>query len=296
MTLALSTIVKKVYWNLSVDEDSKTYDKAITVVPKINSVYKQICRGEYRSVLQDVSIKWSDLRFLRRKTFFEWYETVYLTAEASPGDTTVQVTSSDNLPASGHIMINWSIAFYSARWGNQIAGVVGLLGRHDIGAAVHIVHRVPTDARKSFEVFSVDVDGVLRETEYIDYRYQAGRRNYYTIIGDDTASEQYVFLNYHCNIGSYWLYYIQDVPDLVLDTDVSLLPSAEFDEDMLSLIVSGELLRETEAQDTAQTQLQLWYTKLIDFYNNYRIQNKDFKQTLKRKRPNNRFYFTRTGY
>jgi hypothetical protein len=92
---------------------------------------------------------------------------------------------------------------------------------------------------------------------------------------------------------NYRLYYIKDVDRLFGDTNTTVFPEEEFDHDMLSMIVSGELLRETEKSETAKMQLTEGYAKLIDFYNAYRVQNKDFKQTLKRRRRTPSFYYTR---
>ena len=72
-------IIKKVYYLLAVDEDSTTYDKATKVKPKVNSVIKDICKGRYKSVLDNTIIKGGDLPFLQKQAWFETNRATALT-------------------------------------------------------------------------------------------------------------------------------------------------------------------------------------------------------------------------
>ena len=119
-----------------------------------------------------------------------------------------------------------------------------------------VVHQVPSDAQKSFELFRVGRDGKLEEMEYIDYKYQNQQSNYYTILGNDTSNEQFVLLCFPRSDSDYRLYYHKKVADLMNDTDTSVFPDDE-DLEVMAVIVAGELLLETEKNEHAQTLLNL---------------------------------------
>lgn len=292
MANTLSTIVERVYWNLSVDDDSKTYDKNIRVIPKINHVYKQILKGEYRDILNDRTIKGWDLRFLRGKQWIHDYPRKATTQEVSDNDPTIMLTDTNDIPAQGYGLINGCVFRYSGISSNQLMNVTGIMGTHRRWSCIHIVHKIPDEARKSFELFRVGRWGKLEEMEYIDYKFQDKFSNYYTIIGNDTSNEQFVELCFPCTDEDYWLYYHKKVVDLINDTDTTAFPDDE-DLEVMAVIVAGELLLETEKSEHAQTLLNLGYGKLIDFYNNRAEQNRDFKETVKRKKRTPKFYFAR---
>ena len=292
MANTLSSIVERVYWNLSVDEDSKTYDKNIRVIPKINHVYKQILKGEYRDILNDRTIKGGDLRFLRGKMRLHDYPSKTTIQQHTDNAPTINLTDTLERPAQGHAIINGCVFRYFWSNAKQLQSVTWIMWTHRQGACVSVVHQVPTDARKSFELFRVGRDGKLEEMEYIDYKYQDQQSNYYTILGNDTSNEQFVLLCFPRSDSDYRLYYHKKVQDLVNINDMSVFPDDE-DMEVMAVIVAGELLLETEKSEHAQTLLNLWYGKLIDFYNNRAEQNRDFRETVKRRKRNKRFYYAR---
>lgn len=50
MSNTLAEIIEQTYYFLSEQSDSTTYDKDLYVVPKINAVIKQICKGWYKDI------------------------------------------------------------------------------------------------------------------------------------------------------------------------------------------------------------------------------------------------------
>ena len=62
----LSEINNEVYNLLNEPTDSITYDRVNRVLPKINEVIKQVCRGSYADITQPIIYKWWDLLFLRK--------------------------------------------------------------------------------------------------------------------------------------------------------------------------------------------------------------------------------------
>jgi hypothetical protein len=66
----LAQIKDEVYYLLNQRQNSQVYDYATRVLPKINRVQTQICKGLYVDVLTRQRYKSGDLRFLRKRMFF----------------------------------------------------------------------------------------------------------------------------------------------------------------------------------------------------------------------------------
>jgi hypothetical protein len=91
MSNTLDEIIGRTYTHLSVDADSETYKKETIVIPKINAVISQICRREYKNLLNNTMISGGDLRFLRKQIFIPRYDKKVIVEGADVGAVTLKL-------------------------------------------------------------------------------------------------------------------------------------------------------------------------------------------------------------
>ena len=299
MANTLSEIVARVYHHLGVDDDSTTYTKSIRVVPKINDVVAQICRREYKNLLKQNMIKGGDLRFLRKQSFIQRYDSKPLLANVAPGQTTLTAPANIPRPSNWYLYLNGEVLQYWPISGNTIFLSTPTQQKAEKTDRIYVVYKIPAEADDTFELYRIIDDGRLIDTHYADFRYPADADEYWTIVWDLNTSENYVRLNFHNSERkhNFWLFYYKKSTKMVNDSDYCILPDDYWTE-LVAHLAAWELLYETEQNKASEAFLNQWYWALQEFYNKFSTFNKDFRKAIQRKRrtpqfvfSNNRFYW-----
>lgn len=286
----LTQIDTKVVKNLAVSSDSTTYSSAVRYA-KINNVIKRVCDGRVVDILAYASgvkktISWGDLRFLRKRTEIRDVAPITITdTEITSATTTINTSSTTDFPTAWSGYIGWSVFARTGKTASTLTWVTGIEWKHKKWAKIMIANKLPTDCAKPVELFYVGENGELAPTDYIDYKSQDYvENNYRTVIGDSTASSQYALLYFQEQSRQYWLYYFATPTTLSSWSHTTEIPD-DYGEQLIALLVSWELLRETEKRDQGRNQLVLAYAMLEEFYDKFIEQKKAFRKKL-RTRPN----------
>jgi hypothetical protein len=279
-------IIKKVYYLLAVDEDSTTYDKATKVKPKINSIIKDICKGRYKSVLDNTIIKGGDLPFLQKQAWFETKRSTALTNGAIVWANTLDALTV-NLTPSGYLLIGGDVVNYTSTTSNVIGWVTWLSSNVSRWDIIEQIRPVPPDADRSFQLFEIGRYGETCPVPYNEsLHWLAGTPNrawdgspqWWATINDGDGN-MFILIRSGKN-AKYQLWYYKKVSDLVNDADICKLPDDSGIE-FVAEIVAGELLRETEEDPHGSKLLKLWYNKLHMFYQDNLDFNKKYRNKVK---------------
>lgn len=293
----LTEIDTRLISNLAVSSDSTTYSQSRRRA-KINSVIKRICDGTIVDILEqekwnDKMIKWWDLRFLRKRQQIISYEPVTITDdEINSSTTTINTSSTANIPTAGNWYVWWSVFAYTGKTSTSLTWVTWLEGTHYLWDNIYIVTKLPTTCAKAFDLFRVQSDGSLVPTDYIDYKSQDYSESYRTTIWDSSATDQYVWMNFSDRSGTYRLYYFAKPTTLSSGSNTTEIPD-DYWVELIALIASGELSRETEKRDQGKKQLVLWYAMLLEFYDKFIEQKKSFRKTVRQLPPKHGFVYQR---
>lgn len=280
----LQEIDDRVVLNLWVDSDSNTYAKTSRRIPKINQVIRRICKGRYKNILTEQMMVSGDMNFLRAKQFIEDYKPIQTTEEVTAWMTEIDVTSTAHLPSSWSANIGWSVFAYTWKTASSLTGVTWVVGTHKKGIEVRIVHELPSDCVKPFNLFHInETTGKTLPKEYLDYKFQDNLKNYWTVVGDSSDNKQYLDLFFTDEWERYWHYYYKNPTTLSADGDTTEIPG-EYWVELVALLASGELLRETEQRDQGKNQLVLAYSMLLEFFDEYISNAKQYrKKTIRKK-------------
>lgn len=283
----------RVIQNMWIDSDSTTYSKENRRVPKINSVISRICKGNYKNILTWQIYKGWDMWFLRKKEFVQSFEAIKTTEKIDSTNTTVACTTTAKIPTQWHINVNWCVFQYTGKTANSLTGVTGIVWVHPNGSNMQYVHKVASDCMKPHNLFYIQQEtGKTLPRDFLDYKYQDVSDNYWTLIIDDVW-EQYIHCNFPTSEENYWHIYYKKPTILTWDTDVTDIPD-DYGVELIALLASWEMLRETEQRDQWKNQLTLAYAMLEEFNNNFIEQTKQYRKTIRRiKETNNAVYFRR---
>jgi hypothetical protein len=292
MANTLLEIVNRVYNHLWVDDDSTTYGKSVRVVPKINDVVAQICRREYKNLLKQNMIKGGDLRFLRKQTFIQRYDNKPLLADANVGATTISASPTIVWPANWYLYLNGEVVQYGPVSGNTIFLLTPLKQHARKWDHISVVYKIPSEANDTFELYRILKNGWLEETHYSDFRYPADADEFYTIVGNDTTTDNFLRLNFYNSVSMYnfWLFYYIKATKMANDSDTCILPD-EYGNELVAHLAAGELLYETEQNKASEAFLNEGYWALQEFYNNFSSFNKDYRKAFQWKRRTPMFPF-----
>lgn len=297
MPNTLTQIDARVVLNLAVSSDSTTYSQARRW-SKINSVIKRICDWKIVDLLmqekwQDKIITWWDLRFLRKRVqIIDQAPLVLQDAEITSATTTINTSSTTNVPTAWNWYIGGSIFAYTGKTATTLTWVTGIEWTHTKWAQIKIVTKLPTDCARPFELLVVDVDWSLKPTTHIDYKSQDYAENYRTIVWDATVANQYVYMNFFDQQNVYRLYYFKNPTTLASWATETEIPDT-YGEDLVAILASWELLRETEKRDQWRNQLVLAYSALLEFYDKFIEQKREFRQAVRNKPSKHWFVYQR---
>lgn len=276
----LLEIDQKTYLNMSIDNDSVTYSKSTRRIPKINSVIKRICNGNYENIITGQNIKWWDMSFLRKKEFAQSFPAIQTREDVvNSSTTTIKCTTTEKLPSAWYGNINGSIFQYTGKTALTLTWVTWIMWVHPVWSLIKIVHKVADDCHKPHNIFHIEEDWKITPRDYLDYKYQDVSDNYRTLIEDSQDPNKYIHFNFPDDEERFWLSYYKSPTYLENDIDETEIPENYWTE-LVALLASWEMLRETEQWDQGKLQLTLAYSMLKEFYNNYIEEIKQHRKTI----------------
>ena len=287
--LTLQQIIQDVYDKLSVDTDSTTYSTWGRVVPKINSVmHKILSDRKYDVLIQDSTyhpyIKGGDIQFLRGVALFDKPRTLVANRVANEWEDEIYFTKPQNIKPTWYCLIKWMIFKYTYH-ADIISETYWISLDEPLqikirpGDEVEILYEVPDNAEETYQLFSLAQNREI-ELTYADYRYPNDFLQYWTILSKGWKKLIRVVAPDAWYLHTFKLNYYNKVTNLTSPTDKTVFPDERRDRDVLSLLVAGELLRETEKSDDATVKLNEWYWNLVLFYDKFATTNKWFRQDL----------------
>lgn len=292
MPNTLTEIDTRLLVNLAVPSTSTTYPQARRR-GKINSLIRRIANGKIKNILDGTLITWWDLRFLRKRVQVKDYAPLSLQdATITSATTTINTSDTTLVPTAWNGYIGWSVFAYTGKTATSLTGVTGVEWTHKKSALINIVTKLPTDCLVPSELYRVDKKWAIQPTDYIDYKAQDYAESYRTIIGDSTATNQYIYTQFQSNTETYRFYYYSKPTTLASGATVSELPD-DYGVEMVSLLASWELLRETEKRDQGKNQLVLAYAMLIEFYEKFIEQKKSTRKVVRQKPSRHGFVYHR---
>lgn len=278
--------------NLAITSSSTTYP-SVRRYKKINSIIRRIANGRIKNILDWTLITWWDLRFLRKRVQMQDYSPISLQdASITTWATTINTSDTTDVPTAWSGYIGGSVFAYTGKTATSLTWVTGLEGTHKKSALIKIVTKLPTDCLVPSEMFRVDQRGSLQPVEYIDYKSQDYAESYWTIIGDGTATWQYIYPQFQSETETYRFYYYHKPTTLASGSDATEFPD-DYGVELVSLLASWELLRETEKRDQGKNQLVLAYAMLVEFYEKFIEQKKSTRKTVRQKPSRHGFVYHR---
>lgn len=294
MANTLDEIVIATYSYLNENRDSTTYDEATKVIPKINDVQFYICQGEYKNILNNTLLKGGDLRFLRKKIYFNNILPSSLTADVAIGDVVINMDTT-NFSNTGYVYVQGNVCKYTGKTPTQLTWVTGVLCPARIGMKVEQIYLIPNDANRTFK-FELQLPYNQTCSFYLsDFRFDNTLTSYFQLLGDNTADNNFLRIVYVGPTQDFWLYYYRNAIDMVSLSDETELPN-NYGTNVIAAIAAGELLWETEEDDHSQKVLQLGYSKLEMFYNHETLLHKNFREQVQWKRGQNYATFINYPY
>ena len=184
-----------------------------------------------------------------------------------------------------HRMIRFCI---SGKTATSLTWVTLLEGTHEKNALITIVTKIPTNCLVPSELYRVDRKWALQLTDYIDYKSQDYSESYRTIIGDSTATDQYILPQFQSNqkhtdfttiannYSCIWINWNRTPRWLRCGIGVSS-----------SFMRATTRNRKTETK--VKNQLVLAYAMLIEFYEKFIEQKKSTRKVVNGKTIKTRF-------
>ena len=264
----LNQIRDEVYYLINQRHNSQVYDFNTRVLPKINRVQTQICKGFYVSVLNWQKYKAWDLRFLRKKIYFNSVSNIVTSANVSAGAATIPLAPTTNLPNFWFLYCNWIVIQYTWKTLNSVTGVTWLIVPLQSWQPIMQAIQIPNDADRTFQLFQIIEWGYELEVPYTDMTHQTNKYFSFKIVEDQTTINNFVIVQWRRSDNGFLLYYYAKSQDLVNLSDTSTIPDP-YALEVLSKIIAWELLRETEQDPQSERLLTLWYSKLEWMYNSF---------------------------
>jgi len=283
MANTFDDIETRVYYLMSQKTDSSTYDSTNLVKPKINSVVSQICKWNYTSVMDPKkTYVAADLRFLRTKTPVQHYRSISVTADFVVWATEITCTTTNLNATWWSVIYKGNVIHYTGKSATQITWCTNVLIAWTDNDTMRKLESVSVDTSKPFKLTLWN--GFEQEVEYLDSLENKTKWSYYSIVGDDTSSDQ--FLDVVGIEDEYLLrfYSYDKSTDMTAGIDECTLPE-NYGIDVVAAIVAWELLRGKEQYEQAKALLAMWYTALQDMYSFYVDQIKKNQTTIERIKP-----------
>ena len=283
----LNEIIQKVYDLLSVDSDNTTYWTWTRVVPKINSVMHRVLSDRKYDVVLEKSqyapnIQWWDLQFLRGTFSFTRRPEKIVNKPAQDWTRRLYIASTDKVPTKWWCLVKGTVFKFTlhATVGEQWLEIdEDLQVPVEPGVPVEFLYEIPEEAEATYQLFSVQENHEI-EMIYADYRYPTDYQQYWTILYKNWVSLIRI-VSYDARfLHTFKLNYFKKVESLKNLTDRTVIPDDRWDDEMLAVLVAGELLYETERTDDAAMKLNEWYGNLILFYDKYANTNKWFRDEM----------------
>jgi len=122
------------------------------------------------------------------------------------------------------------------------------------GTTIEFLYKIPEESEATYQLFSVQNNNEL-EMIYADYRYPTDFQQYWTILYKDGVSLVRIVSYDARYLKTFKLNYFKKINSLNNLTDRTVIPDDRWDDDMLAVLVAGELLYETERSDDAAMKL-----------------------------------------
>lgn len=243
MSNTLSQIADATYSAMKIKSDSTVFDRSSRVIPLIRGLERDVTTGSLASLLEQGKAYQSPvLSFMTRQAFYKTVKDPVLSADASSGDVTVSVDTT-NLPASGALYGGGCVFTYSGKTATTVTGVSGLVRDLAAGTSVKLVFATPALYAKPFECY--DLDNGEREIDFVDDRAPKTGL-YYTekAFHDGSASFLY-FLKEDDNVR---LSYVVRPEGLLEETSQTVLPN-DYGINLLAKLAAGTLLFSEYGED-----------------------------------------------
>lgn len=174
-----------------------------------------------------------------------------LTDEVAAGATTIMINAT-NFPATGAIYLEGEVLRYSTKTNTSITLVDATQVSHKGNVRAYPLYALPANISRPFTLFRNEYDDSY-EIEFEDIRFGVRGSIGYSLVMDNSGNE-FLLIRGMCNEDRLQLFYYLNSVDLVNNTDVSVLPDT-YAFAIVSNIVAGTLLRETEESEIAQPKL-----------------------------------------
>lgn len=268
MANKLSEIIADAYRKMAEIDTSTQYDYDV-VKQKANDYHKAVCSGKVQRLFpapghnEIWSITAKRLPFLERKTPIEWNWPIKLTADANIWAVELSLDTTD-LASSWAIYIKWCLIKYTNKTATTITGVTGVtisLSTGDIASPLFQISNM--NLYKPFDLI-YQVQDQERSVVFIEDGMFVPS-SYYKVLND--WNDKYIYI-VNLSSGLYWLKYIYEPDDMENDDDECLLEGNN-GRDIISSLIAGDLLFDSEETQFAQEKLTFGYSFLISFYNKF---------------------------
>lgn len=262
-------IVAEVYNIMGQPSDSSNYNAETIVIPKINRLVQRLCRGKYRSILNQQSYSAGELDFLKRDFFFTNVTPVSLTTALTTTSTTIEMETA-NFADSGFVMINSDIIQYTGKTATELTGVTGIDTDHATGQLIFQLFELPEDISKPFTLFRLNKNQRYEpsyfEVPYVDERQMPDKINYFTVVSPDGGETQLLSLrDDYRTTNQYRLIYYLESTDMEAETDVCTIPDP-YALEVVAPLVAGEVLWDTQEVEDATTILRRGEAGLTEMF------------------------------
>lgn len=288
MANTIEQISDRVYDYMSESNSSTQYDFTTVVLPKIQKINDQICHWEMKDIVRstvnnDIIYKAGDLRFLRDQLYINYVKPTATSSAVTVWATSITVWSTNWFSTSWALRFSGQIVTYTGVAGNQFTGCSGVIVNVSAWYTIYQAYELPSTADRTFQLFNISTTGGELEIPENDFKFNQPDIWYFKIVWDtNTADKNYLYINgYYTNI-VFMLYYYRKPTQYTNSADICDLPDNYWRE-IISPLVAGELMYETEMDAQATRLLTMWYANMHAFFNKLTSFNKKFRDKVQYK-------------
>lgn len=284
----LQEIYTRVYSIVGEDEDVKLFDLNKVVIPLINEVHSDVCKG----IIIDETynpprpIEAGDLRWMMKQDYIMWLQRSKLTEDTIIWNQFLKFDSKW-FREKWFVLVNGNVIEYISNNQTMVSWISmtskKIEAPHKAGSVVEQVYLLPRNATMPLTIENLNTNTML---ELADYRAETNPYEHYQILYDNNQTgDRYIRILSHNNNTNYMIRYINSAVELNKDDDRCNLPE-NYGRKVIAPIVAGKLLYDNDEQALWISQLKKWYAELQSMYNFYAKITKTFRNKVKVKPMN----------
>lgn len=276
--VTIGSVLETIYNILGETNDSTVFD-IDWLTNLVNDIQDDICRGTLIDPTTREYVTAPHLPFIEKKYFFITTDDAELGSDITTASTTITVDEYEDWdsPTGGtkaYIEIEGDIISYQGRTNGSLTTCAQISASHDSTAKVRLIHKMPTDIMRGFEIF---VSGHLDPIPYRDSREIDPHEPCYTILKDNNNNEFFALYGFSAGKAAIFKYYHipTDYSTLVNNTipDVFVLKT-------IPRLVAGIALQDRDEEEKGLRQEIRGINEVRKMYSFYSQRVREFRKII----------------